>query len=1228
MDDNHTSTKRQYMDPFSLWLLGSVVVPDAYEHVVNALNSTTAEDRLAERVRVDAGRYPKRVFRRWYRREETWKALVTGGQESFDSLVDRLFAASANRLVGRELRREQAEAIVRAAVAGFVGSLDPSDAVAVADHRSAERDALIDQNAEQRTIRLRDHLDTRFASVERQLGAAADFDARVAALPGPARPLFEKLGSTHESTLLLDVAAAAVPREALVQLTADIPSWLRDTNAATLLAAAELCRCYRVHLGAGRLFELAADISADRAYCYARAAVEHETVGDSDRANELIRQATALSTATGVEAIAAALAEDPTRVLALLPGDDALAEPYFVVLRLYGLRATGAFDEIIGFLTLALERYPESPGLMIELAWAYLRRSQAPTTTSRTADRERALDLGLEARQLRREWRADAGDAARVACQAGLVLGAYDRVIQIGMAPPDGEALPTEASNTQVRLSVAQAAVATGKTDVLRIVVDLVPEGFHRAIIQAEVLLHTDADADAVQAAYDAVWNEAREEEHRVLYWLSGAAAGVDLHGVDEIKERADDVPILVEAQLHIARGEHEAAVTLLRRSPRTEHATRLLVGALIGVDDTDGAVDELKAAATRFNDTAHLVRAVEVLGRANRLHDAAALAQEALQRVPRTLGEARTILHEVLVERAGVDAAWGEMALRSRAWIEDLGPSTRNRWHLALALYHGGDPGSAWRTLQDPPILHPSTSNQAHLWIVLAAHESPSPELADEIVALVDIHPDDDALAQIAVGVFFGRGDGVWGEVRPDTVSRFQALLRSHAVDYGSDEDAAVYVLTGTAEEMLEKLKPSLEANARAIDEMTAKVRQGWPYGLLAAVGHRPYAAALIHRAAGCLPIATVDRVRVEAEVAAARAALGKPVAVDVSTLVVGGYIRGSWPDLRGSFARLDLPQPAHADIVSTVEDFRRPVNGTLYFDPSVQAVRGADADPDIQARLLEHGEWVAAQVGDLIVVDWPRLTALSEAPDDTFLPWLSALDMAKALGLPLWCDDLGVRTLAASDNVPAFGTAALIAALVERSAIEPGAAQGALRSLREAYAVDLPLDADWVRLSAASDEWRPGPSAFYFARSAAWVDFESAYRLWSELAQSSAEAESIRVAGWVHAAALGLASAVDAARAPHVLAAIAAKGIAVASFDPEAIAACAARVREVAHIAGVQSPVPTLMATLLEHLTAAVGAEAAARLVMSENLADEDRAIVRDLVFGITPTKGPLEP
>lgn len=1215
------------MDPFSLWLLGGVVIPDAYERVVDSLGSKSAQDRLAKSVRDQVGRHPKRVFRRWYDNRDTWVALVTGGQQSFESLVERLVAISAERLFSSAMSREQAEAIVRAAATGFISSLDPSDAVDVADYRSAQRDRLIDENAERRTGDLREHLDDRLDVVESRLEGAADFNRHLAEIPTPARPFFEAVGATRESLLLLDIGRAQEPREALVQLTADIPPWLRDASGATLVAGAELCRSYRVHLGAGQLFELAAERSPDRAYLQARAAVEFGTAGDDARADELIARATSLSTAAPVTAIAAALAEDPAAVLEVLPAETALQDPYLVSVHLYGLRATSAFAEVIPFLTAALERHPEFAGFMIELAWAYLQRSQDAATTSRTADRDRALELALEARRLRREWRVDAADAARVACQAALLLGAYDRVIQIGMGPPEGEALPAEAANLEVRLSVAQAAVAGGHVDLLRTVVDHVPEGFHRAIIQAEVLLHTNADAPVLAAAYDEVWAEAVDEEHRVLYWLSAAAAGVEPHGMEELRARSDDVPLLVDAQLHIAREEHEAAIRLLRQSRRTEHVTRLLVGALIGMGDTDGAIEELKTAATRFNDTGHLVRAVEVLGRAQRLDDAAALAEEALQRVPRTLADARALLHEVLVERAGVAEEWGEMAVRSRAWIEDLGGSPRNRWHLALALYSGGDRQGAWGVVSEPPALEPTTASQARLWSLLAAYEAPSPSVADRIVALVDAYEDDKALAEVAVGVFFGRGDSVWGDVRPETVARYQKFLTTHAADYGSDEDAVVYVLTGTAEEMLETLRPSLEANAQAIDEMTEKVRQGWPYGLLASVGHRPYTAALIHRAAGCLPIATVDASRAEIEVAIARAALGQPVVVDVSAIVIGGHLRQLWPHLRASFARLELARPAHHDILSAVEGFRVPASGTIYFDTSIQAVRGTDADPAIQKKLLDHGEWVATQAAETVVADWPHLVALSDELDDAFLAWLAALDMAKARGLPLWCDDLGLRTLAANDGVATFGTTALIAALADASQLEPAAAQGALRQLREEYAVDLPLDEGWLRLSAASEDWRAGPAAFYFTRPAAWLDLEGAYALWSELAQSAATAEPVRVAGWVHAAAYGVSGAVAPDKAGTIMGVIAAKGIAAANFDGEALAACAARVREVALAAGIPNPVPSMIATLLRYLTGAVGPEVAARMVMSDHLAEPDRVVVRDLVLGLRSDPSPLD-
>jgi len=51
-------------------------------------------------------------------------------------------------------------------------------------------------------------------------------------------------------------------------------------------------------------------------------------------------------------------------------------------------------------------------------------------------------------------------------------------------------------------------------------------------------------------------------------------------------------------------------------------------------------------------------------------------------------------------------------------------------------------------------------------LWVVIAAHEDPSPNTAREIISLIDEHPDETLLAGAAVATFFGRGEGVWGDV------------------------------------------------------------------------------------------------------------------------------------------------------------------------------------------------------------------------------------------------------------------------------------------------------------------------------------------------------------------------------------------------------------------------------------------------------------------------------
>lgn len=65
--------------------------------------------------------------------------------------------------------------------------------------------------------------------------------------------------------------------------------------------------------------------------------------------------------------------------------------------------------------------------------------------------------------------------------------------------------------------------------------------------------------------------------------------------------------------------------------------------------------------------------------------------------------------------------------------------------------------------------------------------------------------------------------------------------------------------------------------------------------------------------------------------------------------------------------------------------------------------------------------------------------------------------------------------------------------------------------------------------------------------------------------------------------------------------------------------IASCAARVRLVARQADRPNPVPHLLSFLLEYLSGTVGPEKAARLLESVEFDPPDKAVVRELLFGV---------
>lgn len=177
------------MTAIELWLAGTVIAPDAYSRLLDQLRGPAGETRALRRVRTDLGRIPRQLFLRWYRLESTWADLVKQGPDAFVGLVNSLTAIADGRAFRKALSRDRAEDIVRATVTVFIQTLDPSTAVAVADFRSATRDAAHDQLEAGRTAQTQSLLLEGFAGLHRHIETDATFEERAATLPEPARSL-------------------------------------------------------------------------------------------------------------------------------------------------------------------------------------------------------------------------------------------------------------------------------------------------------------------------------------------------------------------------------------------------------------------------------------------------------------------------------------------------------------------------------------------------------------------------------------------------------------------------------------------------------------------------------------------------------------------------------------------------------------------------------------------------------------------------------------------------------------------------------------------------------------------------------------------------------------------------------------------------------------------------------------------------------------------------------
>jgi hypothetical protein len=461
----------------------------------------------------------------------------------------------------------------------------------------------------------------------------------------------------------------------------------------------------------------------------------------------------------------------------------------------------------------------------------------------------------------------------------------------------------------------------------------------------------------------------------------------------------------------------------------------------------------------------------------------------------------------------------------------------TEMQWGLIGARYNQGDMEAAWSRLTElrPAVTDPA---KARLWTALHGRFGFTVDDVSTALDFLAQWPDDALFATTFMGVFLGangalRNDGrpVLPELDPVTLHRFQTALRSYMIRY---PDGPLQERSGDPETLAVMIREQATARAADINVVTAQIRAGQlPLAALTIASGWPYTRLLAECACGFIPAVTINPGMFEAEVNAARSALGEPAVIELSALAVATLIPGRWPSLVAAFAELKLTRAAAADLEEGRYDLTRTPGTVLSvgYDPARDVLVAHEASAAEQYRLARRVQEITDAARDATVTANPHPEHFPVSMDPA---WVSSLELAAQTQAPLWSDDTVIRAIAAHSGIPAFGTIALLHALMEEGVL-PDTLRDDVQALAAARVVDLLLTPEEIIQLASAENWQPAVAAVSLSRPAFWICYDPALETFLQVIDQIQSHQPNAVLGWLAAGCQGLAGvapAADAAR------------------------------------------------------------------------------------------------
>jgi hypothetical protein len=969
--------------------------------------------------------------------------------------------------------------------------------------------------------------------------ASADYTDNLERLCPTTVRAVQRLSEKHaeESALLAAHLARGrgVPELVVQTLLTSSPPWLKVDPAQGYEIVADFARSHALGSLAADALLLAAEADPSGAYRRTRNAGLVLLDVDREHAGELLDAAAALSDGAPDPRLDIGRAVvnhplDSAHPVVLSPELEGLlrsiTDDDFVVSflsRLEELR--GNVNAAVHFADEALRLSPDSAGLMAVLAGMLARRSPLPE--SQPSDLSRAIDLASAAVDQLHRWAGPTEDPRRVLLQAQMTSGAFAKVLDRALPPPDGQATPEEAALPEVRSAAAVAARALGRTELADALIDALPEGVDKEL----AMLRNQPPAENIEEdrqAWLAVLDKL--DESRPEAFLQTIVRLADL-GVDQSFRLNEMVEKgwIAESMRSVAKASAAASANLdaglpnLRVLADSSHfAAVKLVDLLVRADRIEDAEVAADSALSRFGNVEFAVQRAGFLVHLNRLPEAEATANDALTHSDLDLISRRT-MHRLLAHIAAIKAQEAESGLAAQLWrqaenhmVECVNPGSGleaedpDVWQLAEFQLRMSEPNRAYETLSrnDPKI---NNEGEARLWFHLSMSQSELPmrsyarmlDLADEFA---DEPKFSGALLTAVVARTRDAGDEPASpadqrpEISEDLRAKAFAALNDHVARHG--EDSPVKLIQGaTPEELVKKMTDLMRRDDAPLIELVDMIRQvRVPIGTLATSIGRPYSSVLAQRGLGYFIASTaLDRDDLADEVAA-KAARNGDVVVDASTLLIASEL-GEFERFRGIFRSLLVPSDSSDDLVRGRVDVdgRSASSGWVTYDSSTDSIAASELNVDEQLATLRRFtsmEQAAAHIQNVPNVSLEGLNGVTTPGAE---PWLSPIALAKTRGVPLWSDDVALRTLARALGVEAFGTTTLQQIRTAERLDEEGIADEevgtilgerrteVLRAL-ESRVVDVAAGPDVVVEQARSEGWNPSLAMATIGRRGWW--------------------------------------------------------------------------------------------------------------------------------------------